>query len=203
MMQYFVDFVVIMSSNSYYNYLMQSSEQKFIQRIQLGDREAQKMLYDTYARRLMAISMRYLGSRECAEDNLHDAFIKILKSFKNFRYRGDGSLKAWMDRITINTALEHLRVQKRLVQLDESAISNDLIDEESVSNIGIIPQETLLKFVSELPDGYRTVFNLFCIEGFSHKQIAQQLGINEKSSSSQLLRAKRLLSTRIKTYIQR
>lgn len=182
---------------------MQSVEQRLVELIKRGDRASQRELYDRYGGRLLAISMRYIGSREQAEDNLHDSFIKILRSIGGFSYRGEGSLRAWMERITINTALEWLRSHKRLQQLSQSPVTDDLVEIPEPVDVEAIPPEVLMGFVGELADGYRTVFNLFCIEGYSHREIAERLGINEKSSSSQLLRARRQLAARIKEYISR
>ncbi|MFI3267687.1 MAG: RNA polymerase sigma factor [Rikenellaceae bacterium] len=178
------------------------NEQILIKEIKQGRSNAQKTLYDTYAKRLMVISIRYVGRKDIAEDILHDSFIKIFKNIGKFNYRGEGSLRAWMDRITVNTALEWLRVQKKTTLLDENYIPDVVDDEPSYSEVKTIPQEIILKLVGELPIGYRTIFNLFCIEGYSHREIAEELGIKEKSSSSQLLRAKRLLANKIKSHLE-
>lgn len=183
---------------------MENKEQIIIDNAKSGSREAQKSIYEAYAGQLMAIAMRYIGNREDAEDVLHDSFIKAFKSIDRFNYRGEGSLKAWLKKLTVNTALEWLRNKNKhlTTSLDDRASQIEVVDQTSYSQVQTIPREVLMKFVSELPDGYRAVFNLFCIEDYSHREIAQMLGINEKSSSSQLLRAKRLLSTKVKEYIR-
>lgn len=182
---------------------MKHNEEQLIERVRRRESEAQRELYETYAGRLMAITLRYVGKNSVAEDVMHDAIIKIFNSIDKFKYRGEGSIRAWMERVTINTALGWLRSQKRDLLLDEGRIPDDLAcDEPSSSDVSAIPQDKLLEMVSELPDGYRTVFNLFCIEGYSHREIAKELGINEKSSSSQLLRARRLLASRINEYMK-
>ncbi|MFI3263776.1 MAG: sigma-70 family RNA polymerase sigma factor [Rikenellaceae bacterium] len=179
---------------------MKSIDNILVNKLKEGDRRAQHELYDRYAGTLMAIAMRYLGERSVAEDMLHDAFIKIFSSIKKINYRGEGSLKAWMCRIMINISLEYLRHNRN------RSLSIDTIDErmelqdEAAKEVERVPQDVLLMFIAELPEGYRTVFNLFCIEGYSHREIAKELKINEKSSSSQLLRAKRLLAEKIKSY---
>ncbi|MFI3240835.1 MAG: RNA polymerase sigma factor [Bacteroidales bacterium] len=179
---------------------MTYSEEILVTNIKRNDRDAQKTLYHKYANRLLYLSIRYVGREEIAEDILHDSFIKIFNEIGKFKFQGEGSLRAWMDRITINTSLEWLRNNKKLefVPLDSEY---NLIDEPSYSETEIIPRDKLMQLINELPDGYRTVFNLFCIEEYSHKEIAAKLNINEKSSSSQLLRAKRLLATKIKEYL--
>lgn len=168
-----------------------------------GDDTARRELYDRYAGRLLGVCLRYAGDRATAEDLMHDAFLKIYGAFDRFAYRGPGSLRAWMERITVNVALEWLRTRNRLccVALDEGR-SQDRIAEPDASEVARIPREVLLRFVSELPDGYRAVFNLYCIEEYSHREIARMLGINEKSSSSQLFRARALLSRRIREFME-
>lgn len=178
---------------------MKSRDEILTRRLQRGDRGAQKELYDLHSAILMAIAVRYLGDRAQAEDLLHDTFIKIFASINKFKYRGEGSLKAWMSRIMVNAALERIKSRDK-----ERFVSLDLVplEAEEPPSVEQVPQGVLLEFITELPAGYRTVFNLFCIDGYSHRQIAEELGINEKSSSSQLLRAKRLLMTKIKKYIE-
>lgn len=192
-------FLSIYSTNDYMNI----AEQELVNRCRQGDNTAQKELYEIYAGKLLSVCMRYMPNRAIAEDLLHDAFIKIFGSLDKFSFRGVGSLRAWMERVTINIALEHLRREKRfrIVDIDDSNISDisDIPAEEAVADI---PREVILKYVQQLPDGYRTVFNLFYIEGWSHKDIAKELSINEKSSSSQLARAKSLLATKLKEYIK-
>ncbi len=181
---------------------MRSRDEILIEQLKRGERGAQRELYDRYSASLLAISMRYMGSRDRAEDALHDAFIKIFGSIKGFKYRGEGSIKAWMSRIMVNTALAELRQEKRLTTLNLDSLTSEVTEISESPPVNSIPSDLLLKFIAELPDGYRTVFNLFCVEELSHREIAKELGINEKSSSSQLLRAKRLLATRIKSYLK-
>ncbi|MFI3248526.1 MAG: RNA polymerase sigma factor [Rikenellaceae bacterium] len=183
---------------------MKCDDQRLIERVKCGDREAQRLLYNIHAGRLLSLSMRYLSRRDIAEDTLHDAFIKILRSIDGFQYRGEGSLKAWMDRVTINTALEWLKKNKRVdfVSLNSESEEHNKENEPSYGDIQRISQERLMQFIKELPDGYRAVFNLFCIEKYSHREIAAELNINEKSSSSQLLRARKLLASRINEYMR-
>lgn len=182
---------------------MQTDEQILADGCRTGDNAARKELYDRFAGRMLGICIRYAGDRAAAEDLLHDAFIKIFGAFDRFSYRGVGSLRAWIERITVNVAIEWLRTRNRLgtMPLDESRVTAEAAEPDAEA-VAAIPQQVLMRFVGELPDGYRTVFNLFCIEGYSHREIAQQLGINEKSSSSQLFRAKTLLARRIRAYLE-
>lgn len=165
-----------------------------------GDNRSRKELYNQSAGKLLAIGLRYLGDRETAEDVLHDVFIQVFGSFDKFSYRGKGSLLAWLSRIMVNTSLEHLRKAKisdEMVSID--TLQDDIVDADSVD---LIPEEVLMRFIQELPDGYRTVFNLYTFEDKSHKEIAQLLGINERSSSSQYFRARSLLAKRINEYLK-
>ncbi len=168
-----------------------------------GDNIARRELYDRYAGRLLSVCMRYAGDRAAAEDLLHDTFLKIYGSFDRFAYRGPGSLRAWMERIAVNTSLEWLRVNRKLgmVPFDEGRSAAE-VAEPRPEDVSRLPRDVLMRFVGELPAGYRTVFNLYCIEEYSHREIARMLGINEKSSSSQLFRARTLLSRRIKDYLK-
>ena len=182
---------------------MQMDEERLAEGCRRGDNAARRELYDRYAGRLLAICVRYVGDRATGEDLMHDAFLKIYGAFDRFTFRGKGSLRAWIERITVNVALEWLRTRNRLgtLPLDEGRVA-DTLAEPQAAEVARVPREVLMEFVAELPDGYRTVFNLYCIEGLPHREIARLLGINEKSSSSQLFRARSLLARRIRTYLE-
>ncbi len=173
------------------------------ERCRRGDNLARKELYERFSGRMFGICLRYAGDRDTAQDMLHDGFLKMYNSFDKFTWRGEGSLRAWMERVLINSILQSLRkndVMSRTVEIEE--ISDNYLDPD-VSEIEAIPQNVLMNFINELPDGYRTVFNLFVFENKSHKEIAGMLGINEKSSASQFFRAKTALARRIKEYMAR
>ena len=182
---------------------MGMEEQILAEGCRKGDDVARRELSARYAGQLLAVCLRYSGDRSTAEDLMHDAFLKIHGALDRFSYRGPGSLRAWLERITVNVALEWLRSRNKLsmTALDEGRQLPD-IPEPDPSELARVPRDVLMGFVSELPDGYRTVFNLYCIEGYSHRDIAQMLGINEKSSSSQLFRARALLARRIGAYME-
>ena len=168
-----------------------------------GDAIAQRALFEQYSPLLMAKIFRYVGNDDDAKDVLQDTFIKALTMIKGFAWAGEGSLQAWLTRIAVNASLNFLRSRKRLVPLNVDTLDDppDLAEEPTATEVNSLDASTILAMVAELPDGYRTVFNLYCLDGYSHKEIAEQLGINEKSSSSQLLRAKTLLARKIKKYI--
>ena len=175
-------------------------ERQLSERCARGEKPACRELYDSYAGRLLALSTRYTGSQDAAEDVLQDSFIKVFSSISSFRYRGEGSLYAWIRRVVINQSLDWLRLQKKngTVPIEEARTSSE-VEEKDVASI---PEDVLARMVEELPDGYRTVFNLFAIDGYSHREIGNMLGIKEKTSSSQYFRARALLAERIKEYIR-
>ena len=169
-----------------------------------GNINAQRELFDRYSALLMALIYRSVGDDDDAKDVLQDSFIKAFESIHNFAYNGEGSLKAWLSRIAVNNSLNFLRTKKRLkVASVPVEMMGDPPDEDQplASEVYGIDAATIMQMIAELPDGYRTVFNLYCLDGYSHQQIAEQLGISEKTSSSQLARAKALLARKIKAYI--
>jgi RNA polymerase sigma-70 factor (ECF subfamily) len=163
---------------------------------------ARKKLYEIYSSQMMGICLRYIGDRMIAQDLLHDGFIKVFMSVHTFQHRGEGSFKAWMSRIFINMCLEYLRknnVTKEAISLENWQEKGATPEEEDYE---VISNEVLMKFISELPIGYRTIFNMYTFEDFSHKEIGELLGINEASSRSQLSRAKSILAKKVKDYIK-
>ena len=165
-----------------------------VDRLKAGDREAQKELYDRFAGHLMSLCQRYMGGREEAEDLLHDSFLRIFKAVRGFEWRGEGSLRGWMDRVAVNLCIEHLRhrtAKGACEELCESA------DEPTIELLDCFSSTELLEEVCRLPEGYRTIFNLYYVEGLSHREIADLLGIKERSSSSQLARARASLARRL------
>lgn len=177
-------------------------EQELASRCGQGDNLARKELYERYAGRLLAVCLRYIPNRMEAEDLLHDGFLKIFSSFDKFTWRGEGSLRAWMERLMVNEALQHLRKTDVLTGAVEIDSTPQVYDEPDETEVDLIPQKVLRQFIAELPAGYRTVFNLYVFEGKSHREIARLLGINEKSSSSQLARAKSALATQVKEWVR-
>lgn len=164
------------------------------------DPDARKRLYEVYGGQLFAICLRYIGDRDTSQDVFHDGMIKIYQSIGQFKYLGDGSLKAWLSRVMVNEALGYLRKKNMQMQqetLVEQLPDTQLDDDGEVNNI---PNKELMRMIRELPDGYRTVFNLFVFEEKSHKEIASMLGISEHTSSSQFYRAKTLLMKKINEY---
>lgn len=157
-----------------------------------------KALYGRYVGYLTAVCARYIADDDEVKDILQDSFIKIFQSMDRFTYRGEGSLKAWMTRIVVNDALKALRRKK---PLPLSPVLADIPEDEDPA-FDRVPLDVLQGMIRRLPEGYRTVFNLFVFEEKSHKEIASLLGIKENSSASQLFHAKAMLARWIKDYIK-
>lgn len=179
------------------------SETELAERCKKGDNLARKELYELFAERMLRLCFRYTGDVDTAHDLLHDGFLKVFSAVSSFRGGNDGSLGAWVKRVFATTALEYLRKKDLLrdgVSLDDTAY--DLPDEPE-PDATILPMDVLMGFVADLPPGYRTVFNLYVFENWTHREIARQLHINEKSSASQLVRARRILADRIREELKK
>ncbi len=167
-----------------------------------GDEKSRRELYIRYGGVMLAIGVRYLSDRQTAEDVLHDVFVNVLTNFRKFTYRGEGSLMAWLKRVMVNGSLDYLRRNRQVEAVDIDNVRDEDLEEEA-PEASAVPTSVILEMVASLPDGYRTVFNLYTFEQMSHREIAEQMGINEKSSSSQLFRAKSLLAKKIKEYLRK
>lgn len=156
------------------------------------DTKAQTALYDKYAAKMLAICMRYVGDKMEAEDVMIEGFMKIFDKINQFNYQG--SFEGWMKRIMVNEALMKLRSKKTVeVEIDEVRY---LEADSSITTT--LNTQDLMQLINELPVGYRTVFNLYAIEGYSHAEIGEMLGISEGTSKSQLSRARAFLQERIR-----
>lgn len=173
-------------------------EQQLLCLVKQGDDMAMRTVYSTYIRYLTAICSRYVVNKEDVKDILQDSFLKIFSNIALFEYRGKGSLKGWLTKITVNETLKFLKKNKRLEFVEISEQDHDQPDEEP--DVDALPSSVLFDLICKLPDGYRTIFNLYVIENKSHKEIAKLLDIKESTSASQLHRAKSLLATRIRQY---
>ncbi|MDR1582584.1 MAG: sigma-70 family RNA polymerase sigma factor [Prevotellaceae bacterium] len=164
------------------------------------DIRAQKQLYERYAALMMSVCIRYVKDQDIAQNLLQDGFIKLFD--KLHTYSGSGSFVGWMRKIFVNTALEHLRRNDVFkYSTDVNAAFN--IESENESPIDKISADELMKCITELPLGFRTVFNMFAIEGYSHAEIAEQLGIQEGTSRSQYARARTLLQQKVLKLIKK
>ena len=155
---------------------------------------AQKNIFEHYGSFLYRVAYRYVRDRMTAEDLVVDSFLKIFEGAANFRFDNLRSFEAWMKRIVINESLMLLRKQANFNLMPESEAIEVPVDDNILDSIS---SDEIHQLIAELPDGYRTVFNLFAIEGYSHKEIAEQLHINEGTSKSQLNHARKLLQKKI------
>lgn len=171
-----------------------------------NDRDAQGELYARYSSRLYAICLRYIEDREEARDLMHDCMIKAMDNFKSFRYVSEGSLYAWLSRITVNMAINRLKESSRFRQIPFEQVSGDVLEnalEPDAESVRKIPDGVLDKLIAELPPVRRTVFNMYCIDGYSHRDIARALGITERTSTSVLAKARASLKKALMNYIDK
>ena len=179
------------------SWTVEGNEAELIAQCLKNDALAQKHMYEWLAPRMHALCLRYIADREAARDVLHDGFITLFAKLGS--YKGDGSFEGWARRIFITTALMYLRkndILKHADQLEEAS-------QQVPYDAGIIERmdaRVLMDLVQQMPAGFRTVFNMYAVEGYSHQEIAQELGITEGGSRSQLSRAKIWLKERLNEY---
>jgi RNA polymerase sigma factor (sigma-70 family) len=166
--------------------IYRSTEEELIKGCVRRERSAQKQLYDTFSSKMYALCCRYVKDSMEAEDVLVTAFTKILDRIDQFK--GDGSFEGWIRRVVVNEALTYLRRNRSMYVETELEAADRDPDYQHLSDH--LEAEDLLNMIQELPAGYRMVFNLYAIDGFSHKEIADQLNISENTSKSQLSRAR-------------
>jgi RNA polymerase sigma-70 factor (ECF subfamily) len=170
-----------------------------------GDSKCQEIIYQKFYGKMLGVCMRYSKDREEARDILQDGFVKVFINIK--KYGGRGSFEGWIRKVIVNTALDFLRKSKQLIQYADSDYveknAEEIKEEENNDYINISTEE-IMKAVQQLPTSYRTVFNMFVVDGFTHKEIAEQLGINDGTSKSNLSKAKmhlkKILAPKIKSY---
>ena len=162
-----------------------------------GNRRMQEELYRRFSPRMYAVCLRYASNAEEAEDILQEGFIKVFKKLNSFR--GEGSFEGWVRRIFVNTAIEQFRRKRYLQPVTEK--EENTIEGKYFSVLDEMAEKDILGLVRELSPGYRTVFNMYVVEGYTHKEIADMLGISEGTSKSQLSRAKVILQDMVKKFI--
>jgi RNA polymerase sigma factor (sigma-70 family) len=148
---------------------------------------SQRQLYEKYSRKMMGVCLRYTNNRDEAQDVLQDGFVKVFEKISSFQ--SQGSFEGWLRRIFVNTSLDNIRKNKEnnlLADIDQVGYALD--SGQSVE--GDLNAEELMKILNSIPAGYKVVFNMFVIEGYSHKEIADELGVSESTSKTQFLRAK-------------
>jgi RNA polymerase sigma-70 factor (ECF subfamily) len=149
----------------------------------------QELLYKKYAGKMYGVCLRYSGNTEDANDLLQEGFIKVYKNLSKFR--GEGSFEGWIRRIFVNTSIEHFRRKVKLYKVSEA--QENTLEDTDLSVLDTLAEKDIIVLVNELSPGYKAVFNLHVIEGYSHKEIADLMGITEGTSKSQLARAKGVL----------
>lgn len=157
------------------------------------DKICQRMLFDKHAGKMMGVCMRYAQDNMEAEDIMQEAFVKVFQYIQQFKF--EGSFEGWIRRIVVNTAIRHLEKKKiNFNELEDDSPNNPKIEPHAYIHLG---EEDLLKLINQLPDGYRMVFNLNVIEGYSHEEIAEMLNIQAGTSRSQLVKARKMLQGQI------
>ncbi len=174
-------------------------DEDFIERCLGNDPKAQGKLYQRFAPKMFGICLRYTRNSAEAEDILQEGFIKVFRHLKD--YRSDGSLEGWIRRTMVNTAINFYK-KKAKYQKDISLEQSEPINQNEESALDKLSAKELLEFIHELPDGYRMVFNLNVIEGYTHKEIGKMLNISENTSKSQLSRARSVLQAKLKNKVK-
>jgi RNA polymerase sigma factor (sigma-70 family) len=181
------------------------SEQELIVNCKLRLPSAQQALYSLYAPKMLSVCRRYVTDPEIAKDVMQEGFVKVFTKINS--YTGDGCFSGWIRRIFVTTSLMYLRKKSSVaysVSIDECENLVDVVaegDEVTESSLNRLTADDLLRCIAKLPAGYRTVFNLYAIEGYSHGEIAKMLHIKESTSQSQLVRARKILQNSIKSMI--
>jgi len=169
------------------------SEKELVQRVLTKELAAQKEFFNRYAGKMMTVCRRYARHRVGAEDILQDSFIKVFNNLDQFKF--EGSLEGWIRRIVVTTAIRFVGKKSFTNELyDLENVPEEYVEPLAMSNLN---EEQLLSFIQELPAGYKLVFNMFVMEGYSHKEIADSLSIEESTSRSQLTKARKMLQTKI------
>jgi RNA polymerase sigma factor (sigma-70 family) len=175
-----------------------SEIKKIIKGCLAGDRRDQELLYRRHASKLYAVCLQYSGNDEEARDILQEGFIKIFENLGSYKH--EGSFEGWMRRITVNTALEKFRSKHNLYRVDDIDQIPEQDSEPDNSDYAGLEANDLLEIIRELPPKYRVVFNLYALEGYSHKEISQMVKISEGTSKSNLSRARIILQRRVGSY---
>jgi RNA polymerase sigma factor (sigma-70 family) len=176
-----------------------SDEEQLIAGCKEGKPRAQKEIFERYSTVMLSVCVRYVTNRETARDILQDGFIKLYTKIDT--YSGSGSFEGWIRRIFVTTSLEYLRQNDALKQSASIEEYGNSLPDNEATVLDKISADDLMECIAKLPDGYRTVFNLYAIEGYSHIEIADMLGINESTSRSQFMRARKILQTNVQSFI--
>jgi RNA polymerase sigma factor (sigma-70 family) len=174
------------------------SESDLIKGCIAGDRRMQEELYRRFAPKMYAVCLRYANNADDAQDLLQEGFIKVYRNLH--RFRAEGSFEGWIRRVFVNTSIEHFRKKSTKMSMVTDKEENT-IEDADVTALHRLAEKDIINIIQELSPGYRTVFNLYVVEGYSHKEIGDLLGISEGTSKSQLARAKGVLQKKISQYL--
>jgi RNA polymerase sigma-70 factor (ECF subfamily) len=163
-----------------------------------GNRAMQEELYKRFAPKMYAVCMRYANNADDAQDLLQEGFIKVYRNLEKFR--AEGSFEGWVRRVFVNTSIEHFRRKNTLYSITEKEES--IIEDGDINALDNLAEKDIINLIRELSPGYRTVFNMYVIEGYSHKEIGNILGISEGTSKSQLARAKAILQKKVQEQLE-
>lgn len=166
------------------------TDDELIDKCLQGDQRAQKALFEKFSRKMMSVCMRYAPDREQAEDVLQDGFVKVFNHLATFKR--EGSFEGWIRRTMVNTSLDNLR-KKRADVIDADISEAEFLAGSDEKVVGKMRVEELMKLIQDMPPGYRTVFNMYAIEGYSHQEIADELGVTESTSKTQFRKARTYL----------
>lgn len=169
---------------------LHNNEEKLVKKAQQKDRAAQHALYTQYAPKMLSVCRYYISDLQFAEDVMITGFTKVFQNLDNFRF--EGSFEGWVRRIMVREAISFLRSKKEMFFTED-----EVVVKESVSYESELSTEQLQLLIDRLPDGYKTVFVMYAVEGYSHKEIAQMLSISEGTSKSQLSKARKLLQQQL------
>ena len=165
------------------------NEDQLVKSCLAGDRAAQKLLFESYGRKMMAVCMRYARNSQEAEDMLQDGFVRVFTQLHTFSFQGP--LEAWIRRVVVNASLR--KIGRKSYKNESVGIPEGMDTPFAENIISRLSEAEILDCISKLPLGYKTVFNLYVIEGYSHKEISELLNIGESTSRSQLVKAKKML----------
>lgn len=164
-----------------------------------GERRMQEMLYQRFSGKMYAVCLRYANNSDDAQDLLQEGFIKVYRNLDKFRK--EGSFEGWIRRVFVNTAIEHYRKKVNLNSIGEK--EERMIEDGSFTVLDHLAEKDIIQLVQELSPGYRSVFNMYVIEGYSHKEIGDILNISEGTSKSQLARAKSILQKKVQEFLDK
>lgn len=175
-------------------------EQDIAQLVAKGDRKATRALYGDTICRMTSVCSRYVTDPDAVNDVLQDSYMSIFTTIDKFQYKGEGSLLAWMTRIVVHKSVDWVKREMRRGAVELPGDIPEVIDDDTADDCDL-SADTIHSIIRQMPAGYRAVFNMYVLDGMSHKQIAAELGIAENSSASQLARAKAWLKNEVKKYL--